>query len=198
MAAKRVAILISGSGSNMESLIKDMQAGDHPGQPVGVISNNPDAGGLARAQALGVSALVVPHKGRDKESFETDLHQALIELKPDLILLAGFMRILSPPFVEKWPGKILNIHPSILPLFKGLNTHAQALAAGVAIHGATVHEVTPRLDNGQIIGQTAIAIAPHETAETLATRLLPLEHRLYCKSVRAFLNNDPLPIAIIP
>ena len=194
MAKKRVAILISGSGSNMVSLVESMQH-DHPGIAVGVIANKAEAAGLAKAQALGLPAITVPHKGRSREDFEADLHSQLLNLRPDVICLAGFMRILSAGFVAKWAGQILNIHPSLLPLFKGLNTHASALDAGVAVHGATVHVVTPELDDGQIIGQTVIAVEPGDTADTLAKRLLPQEHALYCASLRAFLDGSPLPIA---
>lgn len=194
MERARVAILISGSGTNMVSLVESMTAA-HPGQAVGVISNKPDAAGLARAEALGLPAIAVPHKGCSKETFEAALHEALLELRPDVICLAGFMRILSADFVNKWPGKILNIHPSLLPLFKGLNTHAQVLEAGMAIHGASVHVVTPQLDDGSIIGQTAIPVLPEDTPDMLAARLLPKEHALYVAALRAFITQTPLPIA---
>ncbi|MEM1314118.1 MAG: phosphoribosylglycinamide formyltransferase [Pseudomonadota bacterium] len=192
----RVAILISGSGSNMEALLEDMAAPGHPGEPALVLSNREDAAGLAKAQARGVPAAVVPHKGRPRAAFEAQLAAELARARAELICLAGFMRILTPGFVQRRAGRILNIHPSLLPLFPGLDTHAQALAAGVAIHGCTVHEVTPELDAGPILGQAALAVRPEDTPETLAARLLPLEHRLYPQVLRARLSGEAGPIAL--
>lgn len=170
----RVAILISGGGSNMEALVRAMHKGAVPAEPVLVAANRADAGGLAKAAALGVPHCAVTGKGA---ALEADLIAALDAVRPDLVCLAGFMRVLSADFVARWP--MLNIHPSLLPLFPGLDTHARALAAGVCVHGATVHEVTPALDAGPILGQATVPVRPGDTPEALAERLLPLEHQLY-------------------
>lgn len=184
---KRVAILISGGGSNMEALVRSM-TGDHPARPVLVVSNDPEAGGLARARKLGVPTMAVDHKpfGKDRAAFEAELDRVLRPARPDIVCLAGFMRILTPDFIDGWAGKMLNIHPSLLPLYKGLHTHARALEAGDREHGCTVHEVTAALDDGPILGQARIDIRPEDTPESLAARLLPLEHQLYCQVLRAF------------
>ena len=189
--SRRVAILISGSGSNMVALIRSM-TGDHPARPVVVLSNDPGAGGLARARELGVPTEAVDHRtfGKDRERFEADLHARLARVGVDLICLAGFMRILTPGFVGRWEGRMLNIHPSLLPKYPGLDTHARALAAGDAEHGATVHEVTAALDAGPILGQARLDIRPGDTAEGLAARVLPLEHRLYPAVLRRFAAGD--------
>jgi len=184
---KRVAILISGGGSNMEALVRDM-AGDHPATPVLVLANTPNAGGLAKAKAHGIPAACVDHrpfKG-NRPAFETALDTALKQAAPDIICLAGFMRILTPEFIARWQGKMLNIHPSILPLFRGLHTHQRALEAGMAVHGCTVHEVTGELDGGPILGQAVIPVHEGDTPEILAARLLPLEHRLYPAVLQRF------------
>jgi phosphoribosylglycinamide formyltransferase-1 len=188
---KRVAILISGSGSNMVALAKSM-VGDHPARPVLVVSNKPAAGGLAKAEGLGIPTTVVSHKDypHDKPAFEAALQNALIAAAPDVICLAGFMRVLSAEFVAKWDGRILNIHPSLLPKYKGLDTHARALAAGDAIHGCTAHEVTATLDDGPILGQAQIEVLPGDTPDALAARLLPLEHALYPEVLRRFVVGD--------
>jgi phosphoribosylglycinamide formyltransferase-1 len=188
---KRVAILISGGGSNMVALAQSMQ-GDHPARPVLVVSNNPDAGGLAKAQALGIPTACIDHKpfGKDRAAFEAALQTTLEDAAPDIICLAGFMRILTPEFTAKWQGRILNIHPSLLPKYKGLHTHARALAAGDAEHGCSVHQVTGALDDGPILGQARLDIAPDDTADTLAARLLPLEHALYRAVLRRFAAGD--------
>lgn len=180
MSHKRVAILISGSGSNMVALAKSMQ-GDHPARPCLVLSNRPDAGGLAKAEAMGISTAVVDHHpyGRDRAAFEAALREALDATRPDLIALAGFMRILSAEFVRPYAGRILNIHPSLLPKYRGLDTHARAIAAGDAEAGCTVHEVTPELDDGPILGQARVPVLPDDTPQTLAARILPMEHKLY-------------------
>jgi phosphoribosylglycinamide formyltransferase-1 len=193
----RVAILISGSGTNMEALLEDMADPSHPGTPAVVISNREDAGGLAKARAQGVPTAVVPHKGRPRAAFEAQLAAELARARAEIICLAGFMRILSAGFVQRRAGRILNIHPSLLPLFPGLDTHAQALAAGVAIHGCSVHEVTAELDAGPILGQAAIPVRPEDTPETLAARLLPLEHRLYPAALRARLEGRAGKIALL-
>ncbi|MDX8353493.1 phosphoribosylglycinamide formyltransferase [Cognatiyoonia sp. IB215182] len=194
---KRVAILISGSGSNMVALAQSM-TGDHPARPVLVISNDPQAGGLAKARALHIPTFAIDHKpfGKDRAAFEGALHQALITAKADIVCLAGFMRILTADFVRKWEGRMLNIHPSLLPKYKGLDTHARALAASDKIHGCTVHEVTAALDDGPILGQARIGIRPDDTAETLAARLLPLEHQLYPAVMRRFAAGDKTPVSL--
>ncbi len=197
MDKKRVVILISGSGTNMAALIADMATDDHPGKPVLVIANRPEAGGLAKAEAAGVPTAIVPHKGRSKAEFEAELLQVLRDANPDVICLAGFMRVLSPEFMAHWPDCMLNIHPSILPLFPGLNTHARALEAGMAVHGATVHLVTADLDSGPIIAQAVIPVLPDDTVETLAARLLPTENTLYPQALSAHLAGAPRPISLI-
>jgi len=188
---KRVAILISGGGSNMVSLVNSMQD-DHPARAVLVVSNDPNAGGLAKAQALGVPTACIDHKpfGKDRAAFEAALQSALEAADPDIICLAGFMRILTPDFTEKWEGRMLNIHPSLLPKYKGLHTHARALEAGDPEHGCSVHEVTAALDDGPILGQARLSVRPDDTADTLAARLLPLEHSLYPAVLRRFAAGD--------
>jgi phosphoribosylglycinamide formyltransferase-1 len=188
---KRVAILISGGGSNMVALVNSMQ-GDHPARPVLVLSNDPKAGGLAKADALGVATDCVDHKpfGKDRAAFEVALQAALEAANPDIICLAGFMRILTSDFTRKWEGRMLNIHPSLLPKYKGLHTHARALEAGDTEHGCSVHEVTAALDDGPILGQARMSIAAGDTSDTLAARLLPLEHALYPAVLRRFALDD--------
>ncbi len=184
---KRVAILISGGGSNMVALAETM-VGDHPARPVLVLSNDPEAGGLKKAQGLGIATVAVDHKpfGKDRASFETALSDALAAANPDIICLAGFMRILTPAFTAQWEGRMLNIHPSLLPKYKGLHTHARAIEAGDADHGCNVHEVTAALDDGPILGQARLPIRAGDTPDSLAARLLPLEHRLYPAVLRRF------------
>jgi phosphoribosylglycinamide formyltransferase-1 len=188
---KRVAILISGGGSNMVALVNSMQ-GDHPARPVLVLSNDPEAGGLAKADALGVATACVDHKpfGKDRAAFEVALQAALEAANPDIICLAGFMRILTSDFTRKWEGRMLNIHPSLLPKYMGLHTHARALEAGDTEHGCSVHEVTAALDDGPILGQARMSIAAGDTPDTLAARLLPLEHALYPAVLRRFALGD--------
>ncbi len=194
---KRVAILISGSGSNMVSLVKSMR-GDHPARPVLVLSNDPEAAGLAKARALNVPTLAIDHKpfGKDRAAFEAELHRVLSTARPDIICLAGFMRILTPEFIKKWDGRMLNIHPSLLPKYKGLHTHARALAASDVEHGCSVHEVTAELDGGPVLGQARIAIQPDDTPETLAARLLPLEHQLYAAVLRKYAIGDRSQVTV--
>jgi phosphoribosylglycinamide formyltransferase 1 len=193
----RVAILISGGGSNMLALVRSM-TGDHPARPVLVFSNNPAAGGLARAEALGIDTAVVDHRpfGRDRAGFEAALQVALDQAAPDIICHAGFMRILTPEFVRRWAGKMLNIHPSLLPKYHGLHTHAAVLAAGDTEHGCSVHEVTAVLDGGPVLGQARLAVRPQDTAETLAARVLPLEHALYPAVLRRFAAGDRTPVLL--
>ncbi|WP_341365999.1 phosphoribosylglycinamide formyltransferase [Yoonia sp. BS5-3] len=192
---KRVAILLSGGGSNMVALAQSM-TGDHPGRPVLVLSNDPDAGGLAKAQAMGIPTQAIDHKafGKDRAAFDDALHSALIAAKPDIVCLAGFMRILGADFMAKWDRQMLNIHPSLLPKYKGLRTHARALEAGDKTHGCTVHEVTADLDDGPILGQAEIQIGPDDTAESLAARVLPFEHQLYPAVLRRYVTGDRTPV----
>lgn len=194
-----MAILISGGGSNMVSLARDMADPDHPALPCLVVSNRPDAGGLARANELGIPTACIDHRdfGGDRGAFEAALMRPLVESGAELICLAGFMRVLTPGFTGEWTGRMLNIHPSILPLFPGLGTHARALAAGMAVHGATVHEVTADLDSGPILGQAVIPVLEGDDPEKLAARLLPLEHRLYPAVLRRFAAGDRRRIALL-
>ena len=195
---KRVAILISGGGSNMEALVQDMET-DHPAEPVLVLANRPDAGGLAKAAVQGIPTACIdhrPYKG-NRPAFEAALHEALEAAAPDIICLAGFMRILTPEFIARWQGKMLNIHPSILPLFRGLHTHKRALEAGMAVHGCTVHEVTGELDGGPILGQAVIPVLEGDTEDDLAARLLPMEHRLYPAVLRRFADGNRAKIAFV-
>ena len=187
---KRVAVLISGGGSNMVALLRDME-GDHPARPVLVLSNRPDAGGLDKAKAMNVPTAVVDHTAfPDRETFEEALTVELEKADPDIICLAGFMRILTPGFITRWQGRILNIHPSLLPKYPGLHTHARALDAGDTEAGCTVHEVIADLDAGPILGQVSVPILKNDTPETLAARVLTQEHRLYPAVLRRFALND--------
>lgn len=193
---RRVAILISGGGSNMLALLRDMAEGDHPALPVLVASNDPTAAGLAKAAALGVATAAVDHRpyGGDRAAFEAALLQPILESGADLVCLAGFMRVLTPGFVNRFAGRMLNIHPSLLPLYPGLHTHRRALEAGDAEAGCTVHEVTPVLDDGPILGQARVPILAGDTAETLAARVLVQEHRLYPAVLRRFAAGDRTPL----
>jgi len=188
---KRVAILISGGGSNMVALAESM-VGDHPARPVLVLSNVPGAGGLEKAQAMGIPTAVVDHRpfGRDRAAFEAALQAALERADPDILCLAGFMRVLTEGFVTAWAGRMLNIHPSLLPKYRGLDTHARAIAAGDAQAGCSVHEVTAELDGGPILGQARVPILQGDTPETLAARVLPMEHLLYPAVLRRFAAGD--------
>lgn len=194
---RRVAILISGGGSNMVALAQSM-TGDHPARPVVVVSNDPEAGGLGRAAALGIAVAVVDHRpfGRDRAAFEGALSAVLAAHAPDVICLAGFMRILTPGFVAGREGRMLNIHPSLLPKYPGLHTHARAIAAGDAEAGCTVHEVTADLDAGPILGQSRVPVLPGDTEETLAARVLVQEHRLYPAVLRRFVVGDRTPVLL--
>ena len=180
----RVAILISGGGSNMAALV-DSMTGEHPARAVLVLSNRPGAGGLAKAAARGVPTAVVDHRAfPSREAFEDALDAELRRAAPDLICLAGFMRVLTPRFVDRWAGRMLNVHPSLLPKYPGLDTHARALAAGDAEAGVSVHEVTAELDAGPVLGQARVPVLPGDTAETLAARVLEAEHVLYPEVLR--------------
>ncbi|MDR1828166.1 MAG: phosphoribosylglycinamide formyltransferase [Methylobacteriaceae bacterium] len=177
---KRTGILISGRGTNMKALIEAAEARDYPAEIVVVVSNRADAGGLDIARGKGVATEVVPSKAfADRLEFERALADTLRPHALDLLCLAGFMRVLTPWFVEQWQGRMLNIHPSLLPLFPGTHTHERVLEAGLKTHGCTVHFVTPQLDAGPVIAQASIAVEPGDTPETLAARLLTFENRLY-------------------
>ena len=176
----RVAILISGRGSNMASLIAAAEAPDYPAEIVLVASNRPEAPGLTYASERGIPTRAVDHKAYpSREAFDAALHAELEAAGINLVCLAGFMRIFTAGFVETWAGRMINIHPSLLPLFKGVHTHEQALAAGVRLHGCTVHYVVPELDAGPIIAQGAVPVRPGDDADALAARILVQEHRLY-------------------
>ena len=194
---KRVAILISGGGSNMIRLLQDM-TGDHPARPVLVASNDPQAGGLVRAAQMGVPTAAVDHRAfpRDRAGFEQALLKPLMAAEPDIICLAGFMRILTPDFVQRFQGRMLNIHPSLLPKYPGLDTHARAIAAGDAQAGCTVHLVTPELDAGPALGQARVPVLPGDDAATLAARVLVQEHRLYPAVLRRFASGDRTPVTL--
>lgn len=194
----RVAILISGSGSNMVALVRSMQ-GDHPARPVLVLSNVPEAQGLSAARALGVETAVVDHRPfrQNRTAFEAALARDLDRAAPDIVCLAGFMRILTPGFVDRWSGRLLNIHPSLLPAYRGLDTHASVLAAGEAETGCTVHEVTSDLDDGPILGQARVPVRRGDTPDTLRARVLEAEHRLYPAVLRRVVEGcrEPLFLA---
>ena len=191
---RRVAILISGRGSNMRALIEAARATDYPGEIALVIASRPDAEGLSLARSAGVATAVVD-QGRfgresgDREAYDVELDKALIGARIDFICLAGFMRILSANFVRKWEGRVVNIHPSLLPAFRGLKPQAQALAAGVRVTGCTVHYVVPELDAGPTIAQMEVPVLPGDTVETLSARILEAEHRLYPDALRQGLTD---------
>ncbi len=185
MTKKRVAVLISGRGSNLQAL---MDAQQDAYEIVLVVSNVPGVAGLERARAAGIEAIALDHKpyGKNREAFERDLDALLIERRIELVALAGFMRVLTPYFVRAWAGRLINIHPSLLPKHPGVNTHARALEAGDAEHGCTVHLVVEEVDAGEIIGQAQTPILPGDTPETLANRVLELEHALYPRCLAEF------------
>lgn len=192
---KRIVILISGRGSNMAALIRAQAAGQLPVEIAAVISNDPDAGGLAIARAQGIATAAVPHRGYpNREAFDAALAQAIDVHAPDLVVLAGFLRILGAGFVRRYEGRLMNIHPSLLPAFPGLHTHERALAAGCKLHGATVHFVTAELDHGPIIIQAAVPVLPGDDAATLAARVLAQEHVIYPRAV-AWFAQDRLRIS---
>lgn len=188
---KRVVILISGRGSNMEALVGAREAGELPVDIVAVISNKADAGGLATAQAHGIATAVVAHKEfATREDFDAALQAKIDGYQPDLVVLAGFLRVLTTAFVEHYAGRMINIHPSLLPAFPGLHTHERAIEAGCKLHGATVHFVTPELDHGPIIVQAAVPVLPGDTPDDLAARVLKQEHVIYARAVRWFAANQ--------
>jgi phosphoribosylglycinamide formyltransferase-1 len=202
---KNIVILISGRGSNMEAIVRAQQAEAWPARIAAVISNKPDAKGLAFAASHGIPTAVVPNKEfPTRAAFDAALQETIDRFKPDLVVLAGFMRILTAPFVEHYAGRMLNIHPSLLPLFPGLHTHRQALDAGVEEHGATVHFVTAELDHGPAVIQARIPVLPGDTEDSLAERLLAEEHVIYPQAVRLFIEdrlsieNGEVRIAVTP
>ncbi len=187
----RVAVLVSGGGSNMAAL-----AAVHPSLITFVLSNRPDAMGLKRAQAFGIEALCIDHRpfGQDRAAHEAAVDAALRARGIGIVCLAGYMRLLTPLLVGAWAGRMLNIHPSLLPLFPGLDTHARALAAGVKLHGCTVHVVTQAVDAGPILAQAAVPVLPDDTADRLAARVLAQEHRLYPAALWQFITGRPGPV----
>lgn len=193
----RVAILISGGGSNMVALAQSM-TGDHPARPVLVLSNDPAAKGLERAAAMGIVTAAVDHRGfkGDRAAFEAALLEPLQRAEPDVVCLAGFMRILTPEFIRRFEGRMLNIHPSLLPNYPGLHTHQRALDAGDTEAGCTVHEVTAELDAGPLLGQARVPVLPGDDAETLAARVLVQEHRLYPAVLRRFVEGERAPLIL--
>ncbi|MEL7097830.1 MAG: phosphoribosylglycinamide formyltransferase [Pseudomonadota bacterium] len=185
---KRVAIFVSGGGSNMRALVQDMARPGHGAEPAVVFSNAADAGGITWAEGQGIATEVVDHRpfGSDRAGFEAAITDALAPYAPDIICLAGFMRVLTAGFVTPWQGRMLNIHPSLLPKYRGLHTHARALEAGDQEHGCTVHLVTPELDDGPILGQARLSVPAGATPQTLAREVLVLEHQLYPAVLRRF------------
>lgn len=185
----KLVILISGRGINMEAIIRACAQERWPAEVAAVIANRPDAAGLAISSSHGIATAVVDHRSFDgRDSFDAALAAEIDRFAPDLVILSGFMRILSPAFVELYEGRILNIHPSLLPSFKGVHTHQQALDAGVALHGATVHFVIPELDSGAIVAQAAVPVRTGDDAAALARRVLAAEHVLYPRAVRWFVE----------
>jgi phosphoribosylglycinamide formyltransferase-1 len=185
MTRNRVAILISGRGSNMAALIEAARAPDYPAEIALVVSNRPEAAGIERAKAAGIQALVIDHKQfANRVAFEARLHKTLLEHRIDLIANAGFMRLLTGGFVDRWRDRHLNIHPSLLPAYPGLETHERALRDGVQITGCTVHFIRVEMDAGPIVAQAAVPVMPDDTAESLAARVLEAEHRLYPHALR--------------
>jgi len=187
---KNIVILISGRGSNMEAIVRACAAEGWPARVAAVLSNRPDAAGLSFAAEHGIATGVVDHRQYpDRATFDAAMAEAIDSYSPDLVVLAGFMRILTTNFVERYAGRLFNIHPSLLPSFPGLHTHRQALEAGVKLHGATVHYVTPELDHGPIVMQAALDVLPGDTPESLASRLLGCEHEIYPRAVRWFVED---------
>ncbi len=210
MTRKRVAVLISGRGSNMAALIEAAKDKSYPAEIAVVVSNRPDAGGLLIAEAEGIATQVVDHAqfGKDRAGFERALQAVLEKARIDIVCLAGFMRLLSADFVAHWQNRLLNIHPALLPAFKGLDTHQRALEAGATIHGASVHFVVPEMDSGPIIAQGAVAVHNDDSEETLSRRVLAVEHRIYplalkllaegrirVENGRCLIDGEPVPDA---
>lgn len=189
-AMKNIVILISGRGSNMEAVVRAAQAEQWPARIAAVISNRADAQGLVFAAEHGIATAVVANKDyASREQFDAALQAVIDGFAPDLVVLAGFMRILTPPFVEHYAGRMLNIHPSLLPLFPGMATHRQALEAGVSEHGATVHFVTAELDHGPAVASATVPVLPGDTEESLSARVLVQEHLLYPRAIRLFIDD---------
>jgi phosphoribosylglycinamide formyltransferase 1 len=193
MAKARVAVLISGTGSNMAALLYAAKHADCPYEIVLVASNNPDAAGLTLAAAEGIATFVQSHKGIDRAVHDAMMHDRIVNAGATHVALAGYMRILSEAFVQKWQGRMLNIHPSLLPKYKGLHTHQSAIDAGDKFAGCSVHLVTAELDGGHVLGQTEVAILPGDTAESLAARVLFAEHQLYSRTLAAYVARDTDP-----
>ena len=189
-AMKNIVILISGRGSNMEAVVRAAQAEQWPARIAAVISNRADAQGLVFAAEHGIATAVVANKDyASREQFDAALQAVIDGFAPDLVVLAGFMRILTPPFVEHYAGRMLNIHPSLLPLFPGMATHRQALEAGVTEHGATVHFVTAELDHGPAVASAVVPVLPDDTEDSLSARVLVQEHLLYPRAIRLFIDD---------
>lgn len=187
----RIAVLVSGNGSNLQALIDAQHGKQLSGQIVGVLSNKADAYALRRAEDANIATAVISHQNfPNRESFDVAMHQQLLAWQVDLVILAGFMRILTPEFVSKWQGKMLNIHPSLLPFYKGMNTHQRVLNTGDRLHGCTVHFVTAELDAGQSIAQSVIQVSLQDTAESLAQRVHELEHFIYPQVVQWLCNGQ--------
>jgi phosphoribosylglycinamide formyltransferase-1 len=188
---KRIVVLISGQGSNLDAIVRASEAESWPGRVVAVISNRAEAGGLARAQAHGIATQVLDHKAyADRAAFDAALAERVDSHAPDLVVLAGFMRILTPGFVSRYEGRMLNVHPSLLPSFTGLNTHRRAIEAGCKVAGATVHFVCAELDHGPIVAQAVVPVRPDDDETTLAARVLAAEHELYPRAVGWFVNGQ--------
>ncbi|NTF41526.1 phosphoribosylglycinamide formyltransferase [Rhizobium rhizogenes] len=188
---KRVVVFISGGGSNMLALLKATKAADYPAEIVGVIADKADAGGLAKAAAEGIATFSFVRKDfASKEAHEEAILARLAALSPDIICLAGYMRLLSGRFIQAYEGRIINIHPSLLPLFPGLHTHQRAIDAGMRIAGCTVHFVTEGMDEGPVIGQAAVPVLTDDTADALAARVLTIEHQIYPQSLRLFAEGN--------
>ena len=192
---KRVGIFVSGGGSNMVALVRAMQA-ERFAEPVLVLSNHEAAGGIIKAQDLSVPTCIVSHKARTKQAFEAEIQSVLDAHSVELVALAGFMRVLSADFVAAWRGRLINIHPSLLPKYPGLNTHARALDAGDVLHGCTVHEVVADVDAGPILGQAHVDVLEGDTEDSLALRVLRQEHRLYPRVLKQFVSGDRTPLIL--
>lgn len=198
MAEKaRIAVLISGAGTNMAALVYASRMAESPYEVVLVASNNPDAAGLALAVAEGIATFALPHKGMTREAHDAAMEAAVLEAGAEYIVLAGYMRILSDGFVERWAGRMLNIHPSLLPKYKGLDTHARAIAAGDSHAGTSVHLVTPELDAGEVLAQIAVPITPDDTPENLAARVKLAEHQLYPRALADYVSRWRDPAALL-
>ncbi|MBC7662491.1 MAG: phosphoribosylglycinamide formyltransferase [Caulobacter sp.] len=188
---KRIAVLISGQGSNLDALVRASEAESWPGRVVAVISNRADAGGLLRARAHGIATEVIDHKAfADRAAFDAALAEVIDRHAPDLVVLAGFMRVLTPGFVSRYEGRMLNVHPSLLPSFTGLNTHRRAIEEGCKVAGATVHFVCAELDHGPIVAQAVVPVRPDDDETTLAARVLAAEHELYPRAVGWFVKGE--------